>query len=586
VRKSCRYPRAVSFAVRHFLLLVPVLFALTLVACDGDAPATSTVSTTATFNVSTTTCQNADNRTFRRVALTDHAAVWADDRNPTPTLTDAEYQAIADSFEAVVWPTNTRVFGQPSDVDGNGRVHILYTTAVNALSPQSSSAYIGGFYFARDLFPRTAGTFKGVSFSEACPTSNQGEFFYMLAPDENGTINSNVRTRSQVRHVTLGTLAHEFQHLINASIRVYRSGAYYEDTWLDEGLSHIAEELAFYTAGASQPLQNYDLNAIRASEARRLAFNKMMSQNTTRFNAYLQKGPTTSPYDTNDSLATRGGAWALLRYLADRKGGDQEAFFRTVAQSGVQGMASIQRGLGGVDPYPYLNGFHLSAFADDKVATTASLQQPSWNFRDVLTLYGGYGVTTFPLTAGVTKRVTVDGGGTALLPVGVGPLAEGTVRVGEAGVLPVGTCTTGAERVTLAVGEAKTFAAGPAAMCLVGGTTGAEFVLSAVHASPAPSRDPNTGDEPDNERLTLHALATNTTPVTLSSAFAGASPSLNLSAAEQAEAATEAASRAIEMDIRRRERTLVLPGNRMRPSFNRLGAAGINSLVVSVLRTK
>lgn len=573
-------------AVRRFLLLVFAPLVLAATGCDSESPTTPSVPTTATFNVSTTACQSADNRTFRRVAVTEHTAFWADQQNPTPTLADADYQAVADSFEAVVWPTNTRVFGQPSDIDGTGRVHILYTTAVNALSPQSSSAYIGGFYYARDLFPRELGVFNGVDFERNCPTSNQAEVFYMLAPDENGTVNGNVRSRALVRRVTLGTLAHEFQHLINASIRLYRSNAYYEDTWLDEGLSHIAEELTFYAAGASQPLQDYDLSAIRASEARRLAFNRFMSQNTARFNDYLKHGPTTSPYDTNDSLATRGGAWALLRYLADRKGGDQEAFFRTIAQSGVQGMASIQRGLGGVDPYPYLNGFHLSAFADDKVATAASLQQPSWNFRDVLTLSGGYGLTTFPLAAGVTKRVAVDGGGTALFTVGVAALAEGTVRIGEAGLLPVGTCATGAVRVALAVGEPQTFAAGPAAMCLVGGTTGAEFVVSAVHASPAPSRDPKTGDLPNNETLTLHALATNTLPATLTSAFAGASPSFSLSAAEQAEAATDAASRAIEMEIRRRERALVLPGNRLRPSFNVLGASGVNSLVVSVLRVK
>ena len=45
--------------------------------------------------------------------------------------------------------------------------------------------------------------------------------------------------------VTPGTLAHEYQHLINAGRRLYVNNANaFEDMWLNEGLSHIAEELA------------------------------------------------------------------------------------------------------------------------------------------------------------------------------------------------------------------------------------------------------------------------------------------------------------------------------------------------------
>ena len=570
-------PRLLGLASAAALLLA-------VAGCDSEAPTTETVPVTTTFNVSTDGCGVPDTRTFRRVALTTHAAVWADTRNPLPTLTDAEYQAVADSFEAVVWPTDTRVFGTPSDIDGNGRVHLAYTTGVNDLSPANSTAYIGGFFFARDLFPRKPGLFNGINFGNGseCASSNQAEILYMLAPDEAGTVKGNARSRALVRRVTLGTVAHELQHLINASGRVYRSSAgAFEDTWLDEGLSHIAEELSFYAAGPAQPLQNYDLNGIRATETRRLAFNKLMTQNMARFNDYLKKGPTSSPYDTNDSLATRGAAWAFLRYLADRKGGDQEAFFRAIVQSGVQGMASVQRGLGGSDPYPFLSGFHVATLADDQTPTAPALQQPSWNFRDVLTLFGGYPVQTYPLTAGFTTRVTVDGGAAAFFRAAVAPLGEGTVRVGEAGLLPSGTCATTATRVSLAVGETQTLPVGPAALCLVGGPAGAEFAVVAVHASPAKMRNPSTGDTEPNETLTINALGTGIATSLLTSPALPA-PSFALLAEEGA----DAGSRALEMDIRRRERALVLPGTRMRPAFSVLGGQGIANLAVTVLRTR
>lgn len=570
--------------MRALLLLASLVVAVVATGCDSSSTRDD-VPLTTSFNVSVDGCQNADTRAFRRVALTDHAAVWADEKNPLPTLSDAEFQAIADSFEAIVWPTNTRIFGSPTDIDGNGRVHILYTTAVNDLSPSNSASYIGGFFYSRDLFPRAAGRFNGLTFngSNACPTSNQGEVFYMLAPDENGTVKGNVRTKALVRRVTLGTIAHEFQHLINASNRLYRANTVFEDTWLDEGLSHVAEEVNFFAAGASAPGQNYDVAALRANEARRLAYNKLMAQNTARYNDFLKKGATASPYDSNDSLATRGGAWAFLRYAADRRGGDQEAFFRALAQSGTRGMASVQKGLS-VDPYPWVADFHVATVADDRTATTAAYQMPSWNMRDILgTLFGGYGLQQTPLAAGVTARATVDGGGAAHFALAVPAAASGTVQVGEAGLLPIGTCASGAQPVDLAVGGVYTASVGPAALCLSGGASGAEYVVTAAHTSPAPTRNATSGDVPDNERLTLHVRALGiTTPVLALPPVAGAAAGVfDLHEGDFA-------GGAIEQDIRRRERALQqrLLGHRLRPALSVQGASSVAQLRVLVLRTK
>ena len=39
--------------------------------------------------------------------------------------------------------------------------------------------------------------------------------FYLLVPDPDGTVNNNKRTKDEVTTLNLGTIAHEFQHLIN-----------------------------------------------------------------------------------------------------------------------------------------------------------------------------------------------------------------------------------------------------------------------------------------------------------------------------------------------------------------------------------
>src|SRR5260221_5336502 len=133
-------------------------------------------------------------------------------------------------------------FGEPTDIDGNGRVAIIFTRAVNELTPARSTSYVGGLAFSRDLFPRT-----GTARATGCAASNQGEYFYALTPDPTGTVNQNVRTAGFVDSVVPSVLAHELQHLINASRRLYvTNSTAFEAKRVDEGLALNAEELVCY----------------------------------------------------------------------------------------------------------------------------------------------------------------------------------------------------------------------------------------------------------------------------------------------------------------------------------------------------
>lgn len=269
------------------------------------------------YNVNATNpCGSPDMRNFRVETESAHLRIVSGLDNPPGGFTLQDYQAFAATFESLVWPVLTENFGMPTDIDNNGKVIAFFTRAVNELTKPGEQSVVGGFFFGRDLFPRAG----NIRFTE-CPSSNEAEMFYMLVPDPTGVVNGNVRSVNSVRNLTIGVIGHEFQHLINSSRRLYiNQGAMWPETsYMEEGLSHIAEELLFYEAsGGLLPRTNIDIDMIRQSQQRVDAFNAYMSSNSGRFSAYLKDPTTNAPYQKNDDLATRGAIWSFMRYLADR----------------------------------------------------------------------------------------------------------------------------------------------------------------------------------------------------------------------------------------------------------------------------
>ena len=102
---------------------------------------------------------------------------------------------------------------------------------MNELSPNcnSTGSAILGFFFGLDLLPSQQ-------------HSNDGEIFYGVVP---GTVTSGCTISKSFATANLpGVFIHEFQHMISFNQHVLVRGGTVEDTWLNEGLSHFAEELA------------------------------------------------------------------------------------------------------------------------------------------------------------------------------------------------------------------------------------------------------------------------------------------------------------------------------------------------------
>jgi hypothetical protein len=365
-------------------------------------------------------CERPQLRVSRVEAVSRRAIVVADTSNPAGGLTAAEYASIAATFDTLVYDVNVRNFGEPTDLDGNGRVVLYYTSAVNALTPKSSDSFVGGFFTPRDLFP----TGDTPALGEGCAGSNVAEMFYLLAPDPGGMVNGNRFSKAFVASGTIATVAHEFEHLINSSRRVYvnTQSEDFEETWLDEGLAHVAEELLFFARSGLAPRQNLDATRLRANASISAAFSDAGIDNFARLDDFLDAPTRNSPYADNDSLATRGATWAFLRYAADQQGAAQETIWRRLVNSNASGMANLQQVFGTGLPALFRD-WTTTLLMDDVPGAEARYQFPSWNLRSVMAALDGSGVYPLQntvLTSGASNTASITGGGAAYMRFAVG----------------------------------------------------------------------------------------------------------------------------------------------------------------------
>jgi hypothetical protein len=373
-------------------------------------------------------CTAVDMRPARVEAVSNHAIVVADTTNPSGGFTRLDFEAIAAEFDRLIYPTVTRHFGTPPDIDANQRVVIFYTRAVNEMTRPTDQGYVGGFFWARDLIPRSA----------SCAASNEAEIFFMLVPDPSALASHIPHSRDALRQSTLATVGHEFQHLINAGRRLDRCGFdCFEELWLDEGLSHIAEEVLFYAETNRRPRSNISRATLAAGESESL--NRYMGSNLVRYGLYLERVTAHSVFGAENfgSLEMRGASWAFLRYLADHSGRADEEFFRSLVQTERTGVENL-RGTIDEEPLEALRRWGVSVFTDDLVATAVEFQQPSWHFRSWLPpVFGNrFPLQTHTLGPGGAVDLEIRGGTSGYVYVRGGPGAGARVTTSVGGASP------------------------------------------------------------------------------------------------------------------------------------------------------
>jgi hypothetical protein len=531
-----------------------------------------------TFNVSSTDfCDNPDLAQVRVVAHGRHSIILADRRIPSGVYTANEYRSFAIQYDESVHPVVTGAFGELQDRDGNGRFIVLFTPAVNEITEDPETGFVAGFVWTRDLFPRVAGTVQGVAFP-ACPGSNEADMTYLAIPEPSWPEG----VRDYLRRTAVGTIAHELQHAINGSRRVFVHRSVPEEVWLNEGMSHAAEELMFYRASGLGPGQSLRLDDLTASQGTLNAVNRFQVGNLVNLGFYLDAPEEESPLAPGGEvgLEVRGAAWNLLRYSADRRGGTQGVFWDRLMNTSTLGAATLAQAID-VDAIPWIRDWTVSLYGQAGSTIEPRYRQPSWNLRSVLPgLFDDYPLRVDPLPIGEPVSLPIRAASAAYFRTGVAPGEVGEVRVRTAGS-PSVSCD-GVEPLVLAPGGVHT---GPATsgetLCLAGDTQfQADFVVIPFHASLVPGANliveiEASGITSAAAPLALARSASRAFRIDLAPLFAGRGG--------------PRADHDRHLELRRRDREEVarrLPG--LQPSFARSASPAQTQepLMVSVIRTR
>jgi hypothetical protein len=306
-------------------------------------------------------------------------AVIVEDRSSAGEFSSADYAEIAQAFDDVIYDMNVKYFGSPRDIDANGgRIVLLYTRGVNQMSTDYKVSFIAGFTCPLDL---------GAS------SGNQAEMFYLMVPDPDGLFTESPNdaiSTEQVRRITDNTVAHELQHLINAQSG--NGGA--QDVWLNEGLSHLAEEVVGHAVNGFAPGTALGADDLLGTQAKIDAFNKYYLNNWYNLSQYLDApGDTAALLNSSDPLnyntfRMRGAAWSFLRYLLDRYEDGTEgesALTRALVQSSAGDSRDAITGVFG-SPFDRLaTQWSTMLVSSDRsdVEPSMELQLPSYRVRDV-----------------------------------------------------------------------------------------------------------------------------------------------------------------------------------------------------------
>lgn len=242
-------------------------------------------------------------------AQTQHCLIFAEVVNGTPVLTDAKALEIAQGFDSdnpfqngdsgIYNDTRSRMGSEwttDGGRDGDPRVFLVFL----------SSDSIGG----TGLF----GFFNPADETDS-GSSNKGEILYLNADRANADT-----------YDALGTIAHEFTHMIVYNQKIaqqgaFPSGASSENAVLDEGLAVLNEELSGFTYTGTQGGNGFLLGAV--SKLLESGFNRRYFQFT-------------------GTLADYGAGYMFWRYVHDQLGQDT---IKTLVTSTAVGRANVETAL-------------------------------------------------------------------------------------------------------------------------------------------------------------------------------------------------------------------------------------------------
>jgi hypothetical protein len=309
-----------------------------------------------------------------------HIAIYVDNAAPQP-LTQTDLDTLRAVFDTRLYETDTLAFGRESDIDNNGMVIVLMTGKVNAMvtAAKCATGFVAGYFFGADLI--TTPPFA---------TGNSGEIFYSIVPDPAGTL-SCAHSLADVTQLVPVTFVHEFQHMISFNQHFLVRGDFPEDLWLNEGLSHYAEE-------------NGGRTFLRSSPPDTATFCTYVFGDVYNAGQYFTAPQSYFLVDTAGigGLANRGAYWLFVRYLVDQVGatlGSADSVTRRLDMTALRGAANVSHATGGTSFPTILERWALANYVSDLPGFSApsELQYLTWQFRSAFpALRTACNTTRFP----------------------------------------------------------------------------------------------------------------------------------------------------------------------------------------------
>jgi hypothetical protein len=338
----------------------------------------------------------------------EHVLVYTDldSGSDTTAFSDEQLSALSMLYDRDLYGAAVNAFGADPDLDGNGRIIVLFSPVINRMSRAEDCllrGYVTGFVYPVDQLERD-------------PNSNRGEIFYGFVPDPLGKF-SCPHTEAEVIRVLQPTFLHEMQHLISFNERVLARGAPAEELWLNEGLSQMAEELGsrLFEARYPAPAGRSSTQQLFPDSAAPFIAPQMLNAYVYLFFA-LDNSLTS--YEAHGSFEERGGTWLFLRWLADQKG---DGILRRLVQGSRRGVENVETVTG--EKFGALFGdFGLALLADSlpgrpRLTAPERLRFKSRNLRQLMAreaVVSGF-MDPWPLRAYVMSNVTAL---RAAMPVG------------------------------------------------------------------------------------------------------------------------------------------------------------------------
>jgi len=334
-----------------------------------------------------------------RVYYNGKVAIYEDDATPAALKGSANaqmadyYQKIGDQFNADMEPIIRNNFGDVlrRDADDNGVMIALFTPVIN-----NNFAGVAGFVISCDLYPNDEGT------TNTNTSSNYGEVFYAYQPTATGTGYGSFTPDSWYWSIR-ATFIHETKHVASYVAHAENGYAFFEASWLEEGLARHAEELwarqtiynvawkgntGYGSAGSPGSLwcDYRQTTPACLTNPRRPSLN--VHRHFQGLYTFMASPTDHSPFgrtSVDGGSSFYATSWSLTRYAIDRYGASDAAFLTAITQANTTGINNLAA-RAGVTKEQLLGGWALSLYADDYpglASPGADIQMPTWNLPNL-----------------------------------------------------------------------------------------------------------------------------------------------------------------------------------------------------------